>query len=253
MTDKENNMTKYSEQFSLTNYKALLKELQHIGYKFTTYEEVQKEQPHIVLRHDIDNSLEYAVEIAKIEAQLNIKSYYFVLLRTSFYNLFSERNELLLREILNHGHVLGLHFDASIYFSSDSKLDTNNSAILADKANNECEILENFFHIKINHISFHRPVKNLLNHKGNLADRISTYNEKYFSGIGYCSDSGGDWKYGTPLDNENIKSKKAIQLLIHPIWWVERGESPKEKLDNFLMTHNRYQQDELKKNNKSYK
>lgn len=253
MTDQEYKMTTYSEQFSLKNYASLLKELPHIGYKFTTYEEVKKEQPHIVLRHDIDNSLEYAVEIAKIEAQLNIRSYYFVLLRTSFYNLFSGRNELLVREIVNHGHVLGLHFDVSFYFPSDLELDNIQPDILADKVNKECEVLENFFQTKINHISFHRPIKNLLNHKGNIAKRISTYNEKYFSEIGYCSDSGGNWKYGTPLDHECIKSKKAIQLLTHPIWWVESGDSPKEKLDNFLTTQNLFQREELRKNNKSYR
>ena len=41
----------------------------------------------MISRHDIDYSIEKAVELAALEAEENVKSTYFVLLSSEFYNL----------------------------------------------------------------------------------------------------------------------------------------------------------------------
>ena len=241
--------SQYAESFSLNGYTHLLQNLTQKGYSFITYDEVLPQSQNIVLRHDIDNSLEYALEIAKIEARLSIKGHYFILLSTNFYNLFSSKNKEIIQRILKLGHYIGLHFDASIYSTSDNELTILDINHYAD---NECIILEKLINAPINHISFHRPVKELLNHKGKIAGRYSTYNELYFSKIGYCSDSGGEWKFGNPLDHNAIKNLTALQLLTHPIWWIEEGNSPNDKLKNFLRKLGRDNIEELKSNSKVF-
>lgn len=242
----------YSEAFSLKEYKALLIKIIEKNYDFTTYEKVSPSSRHVILRHDIDNSLEYALEVAKIEAELNIKSYFFVLLNTNFYNAFSFKNKQLLEQIISYGHYIGLHFDASPYCSPQDNVTKDILSELNKQAENECTLLENFLKVAINHISFHRPIQGLLNHEGKIAGRYSTYNELYFSKIGYCSDSGGEWKFGNPLDHTAIKNQTALQLLTHPIWWAQPGNSPNDKLKNFLARLHESNIIELKSNSKVF-
>ena len=61
-----------------------------------------------------------------------------------------------------------------------------------------------------------------LNDNKKLAGRLHTYMPKFFSGISYCSDSGGLWKHGSPIENSAIKKGNAMQLLTHPEWWQSK-------------------------------
>lgn len=53
----------------------------------------------MILRHDIDNSLSQALRLAEIEAEEGVKSTWFVLLRTDFYNPASAASQKTLRRI----------------------------------------------------------------------------------------------------------------------------------------------------------
>ena len=101
----------------------------------------------------------------------------------------------------------------------------------------ECKAIEKWFGIDIKVISFHKPSKYLLSlNKKNIAGRINTYHSTYFKKIIYCSDSRGDWHYGSPLNNLNGKNNKALQLLTHPIWWDIQSEmSPEKNLEHFVL------------------
>src|SRR5581483_949507 len=79
------------DDFSLTGYRALLTQLAERGYRVRGYDDAEPDRPHLILRHDLDMSLEAAVPVAEIEHELGMKSCYFVLLRTEMYNLWSER------------------------------------------------------------------------------------------------------------------------------------------------------------------
>ena len=46
----------------------------------------------VILRHDIDYSLDKAVALAELERELGVSSTYFVLLTSEFYNLLSKDN-----------------------------------------------------------------------------------------------------------------------------------------------------------------
>ena len=52
--------------------------------------------------------------------------------------------------------------------------------------------------------------------------------------MAYISDSTGRWRYGHPIESVAFNARKPIQLLTHPIWWVQEGETPTEKLERWL-------------------
>lgn len=213
-------------EFSTRGYQALIQGFKDRGYSAVGYEEIHPDQQHIILRHDIDMSIEAAVRTAYIESDLSVSAYYFVLLRSELYNPYTERNTKSLRNILSLGHQIGLHLDASMYSSDWSNLES--------AAEKECGILENIIQEKVNFISFHRPHRDLLGNSRNLAGRLHAYQSRFFKEIGYCSDSRGGWNHGHPYDHNSIKNKKALQLLTHPIWWDGECLPATDRLSEFV-------------------
>ena len=176
------------------------------------------------MRHDVDFCPIRALQIAELEKKMKVKSTFFFLVNTSFYNIHSLENNKAILKILNLGHEIGLHFDASLF--------SNNKSINYE-CKKEIRILEKVIRKKIYIVSFHRPAKSLLSYEKKIANTEHTYMAKYFKKIDYCSDSQGIWKYNTPLSIIKKKSSNdfTLHLLTHPIWWTtpERLE-PAEKV-----------------------
>jgi UDP-N-acetylglucosamine 2-epimerase len=216
-----------------SNYKKLIKGLLENGYKFPSFvnysKNLAKNEHFVLMRHDIDISIEKAVEIAKIEYELGVTSTYFFMIRNDFYNIFSKSGTRLVNEILSLGHHLGIHFDCSSY-------DDN---ITEDEINKECskevEILKKWFNKDVDAVSFHRPSNLVLEGSPALTfPIIHTYTKTLFKHVHYVSDSRGEWKYGHPFDQDAFKNKKPIQILTHPIWWSNEPTSPYNSLLNFI-------------------
>jgi peptidoglycan/xylan/chitin deacetylase (PgdA/CDA1 family) len=215
-------MTRVLENFTQHDYRNLVTSFLDLSYKVVSFHDVEANAPHVVLRHDIDLSLKHAAHLAKIENKLGVKATYFVLARSSLYNVWAPESLHTINSIMDLGHEIGLHFDASLYPS-----DANS---LQEAASIECEHLENCIQCPIQIISFHRPAKSLLNYSGLLAGRRHAYEPDFFSEIGYCSDSRGAWNYGHPLETDAIKRKTALQLLTHPIWWCSELPRTREEI-----------------------
>jgi len=213
--------------FTLQGYVALIRGFLAKGYVVTDYADIDPAARHLILRHDVDMDIGRALEMAEEESALGVKSNYYVLLRTEMYNVFSDRAAIMLRHITALGHKIGLHFDASIY--------PPERAALEAAAVQECAILEQLLGNEIETITFHRPAPQLQGLKGRFAGRLHGYDPRFFSDIGYCSDSEGRWRFGHPFENEAVKSQRAIQLVTHPIWWcASRDEQVIPKLQRFL-------------------
>ena len=75
--------------FTYKDYQALIGLLRENGYAFSSYVNYPGKGKCVILRHDIDYSLEQAVKLARIEKDLGVRSTYFVLLTCDFYNVFS--------------------------------------------------------------------------------------------------------------------------------------------------------------------
>ena len=129
-------------EFTYTAYRELLDFLRQGGYAFTDYHDYQSYPRCVILRHDIDNSLPQALRLAEIEAEEGVKSTWFVLLRTDFYNPASAASQRILRRLGELGHEIGLHFDEMAYASesgigsyassSTEELIVREAGILAD-------------------------------------------------------------------------------------------------------------------------
>jgi hypothetical protein len=214
--------------FSLAGYAELINTFLARGYVVTDYADVVPEKAQLVLRHDVDMDLERALLMAEEEARIGVRSNYYVLLRTEMYNVFSARANTVLSRMLALGHKIGLHFDASLYSGGTREE-------LEEAATAECQVLEHVLGQKIETITFHRPAPALQGLAGTFAGRLHGYDPRFFSNIGYCSDSEGRWRFGHPLEHEAVTAGRAIQLVTHPIWWCAlAGEDVTPKLQRFL-------------------
>jgi len=231
-------------EFSPAGYRALIGEFLSRGYTVRDFKEAESTAKHLIVRHDVDMSLEAAVEIATVENKLGVAAHYFVLLRTEMYNLFSDNGLAAVETILSLGHRIGLHLDASLYTEDD----------LEEATEWEAGCLQCVTGREVDMISFHRPAKSLLGRASPLAGRCHAYQPKYFHEMTYCSDSRGRWDHGHPLDIEAVQKGLALQLLTHPIWWTAKPqEEAVSRLDRFATERHQGLRTELARNCEPYR
>lgn len=214
------NMTEEYEKSKILplpgDYKTLIGDIREAGYKFPRFLDFNAKQKHVLLRHDVDISIQSAHKLAQVENQLGIHSAYFILLRSDFYNPFSRENTERLRSIIDLGHDIGLHIDLSVYECGPDEI----HRYVIEEARMLGELLK----IPIYLVSFHRPttiMRDIAYQQIKLPGFVSLYEPSLFKDIGFISDSRGAWYHGHPLDHDAFKEKKAFQLLTHPIWWVD--------------------------------
>lgn len=216
-----------STPFTPAGYSALIESLRTRGYEERDFFSVRADARHLILRHDIDVSLEAAVALAELEAGFGARATYFVLLRCELYNPFAAAGRAALRRLATLGHEVGLHFDAALVDGGFDALDK--------AAAEECTMLEGLIGSPVRIISFHRPVPVLLGLARSLAGRAHAYEPRFFKAIGYCSDSRGAFHHGDPLAHEAVAAGRALQLLTHPIWWMaEGGIDATDRLERFV-------------------
>ncbi len=214
--------------FTPNNYIDLVQTIIGRGYAIVDFATADPKRKHLLLRHDIDMSIQAAVEMAEAEAAAGLKSTYFVLMRSEFYNPWAPESWSGLRRISGLGHDVGLHLDAALYRDVDEALEV--------AALRECSQLEGLLEQPVTSISFHRPAKRLLGREGRLAGRQHAYQPRFFSDMGYCSDSRGGWHQGPPLEHPALNDGRALQLLTHPIWWTGGDAPPANRLSRFVTT-----------------
>ena len=194
----------------------------------------------ILLRHDIDFSVESAQKIAIIEDSLGIKASYFFMITSNFYNIFSKINIQRINEIKEMGHNISLHFDPTVHDSLESfKI--------------EKKIFESIFNIKMDIVSVHRPNNFLNNSNDELFGVKHTYMDHYFKHINYISDSGGRDIFKPVEKYLKDGFQNGLQLLLHPIWWDYDNSTPTNKLDSWKKKNDNFLTDEIRLNCKTYK
>jgi hypothetical protein len=196
--------------FTLKSYVKLLKYLNQI-YEIVPFCKLpNKGVPYLILRHDVDVSLPAALRMAQIEKELNIKSTYFVLFSSRFYNLHIEENMDILKRISKLGHEIGLHYYPAIY-----RLYNQNPMKTLEV---EIQLLEHLLGKKIHSISRHGPWDR------DPFSRIKKYinaNHPYLKGHLFVHESDRAWTPLQGLINLLNNPPKRSQLLIHPENWQE--------------------------------
>jgi len=214
--------------FTLKHYEEICKIIIHSKYKLCFFnDDIQSSRFIVVLRHDIDQSIEQALRIAKIENNYNIKSTFFLWLRSPFYNIFEKKYTDIIYNIIELGHQIGLHFDESVYKIENEK-DLNK---FIEK---EINLVKIYFSVNIYAVSMHKPSKTLLNSDVKLDKYINTYEKKFFRDLKYISDSRRTWKEGCVCKKLNPEIYPKLHLLIHPFWWVEKEISFSKRIVNFI-------------------
>jgi hypothetical protein len=228
-----------NNRFSLESYHGMLVNALKIGYRFVLFNEIPDVSGHLkvcLLRHDIDTDLRAALEMAKVEAAIGIRSTYFLMTRSPVYNLTARHNHVMVKEIISLGHGIGLHYDQGF---NPGKHKTESEWIAF-----EAEWIEQSFNIKTEVVSFHQPGSAVLQGKVETDNRINTYNASHLPGFQYYSDSNRRFellnsfkKKCTIVESfENIQPA-SFQLLIHPMWWVYEDDTTDEVWNRVIVNN----------------
>lgn len=226
--------------FTYKEYIDLINMLKQNNYKFTNYRDYKNVNRPVIFRHDIDNSIERALEIAKIEKANDVKSTFFVLLSTDFYNVFSKKSNALLREIIGNGHRIGLHFDEKRY-------QINNKEELEQYIECEKDIIGGVLDTIIDTVSMHRPSKWILENDIQFDNIINSYSKEFLHQFKYLSDSRMHWREDVLGIIESQEYDK-LHILTHPFWYAENKGDIKERVSGFIREANRDRYYQMKDN-----
>jgi peptidoglycan/xylan/chitin deacetylase (PgdA/CDA1 family) len=222
MTNRE----KYKfDYFTIENYRNQLLYALENGFEFISFtDEFNKKRKEIIWRHDVEFSLDIALEMAKIENELGISTTYFFQVHSEFYNILERYSSDILLEIKTLGHHIGLHFD-SHYYNIQSE-DQLNQYITQDK-----EYFEKVFNIKLEVFSFHNTTPFTLNCRNKTyGGLLNVYSDYYRNRYKYCADSTGYWRFEVLDDVLNDKKVTHLQVLVHDAMWSNEVLSPRQRV-----------------------
>jgi hypothetical protein len=180
-------------EFSLAHYRELLEAARVGGYRFAVFDREPREGD-LLLRHDVDLSLEAAVELARLEAEAGAHATYFLMTESVFYNLGSAVGQAALATLRGLGHRVGLH---AVYPSLT--LDERFDPVVA----------------------WHNPDPEYM--RAPVAGAVNVMQDGYFDPATYRSDSNQHWRSGCPHEELAAGRLPRLQLQTHPEIWAYEG------------------------------
>lgn len=241
-------MTRPPADFTFGHYRRIIESGLGAGYKFITFDELatarETERYFCLLRHDCEGDLSAALRLGELEKDMGVISTYLVQLRSPLYNVLSRSYGHFIRELLDLGHRLGLHFDER----SHSKA---TAAEIADVVDSERAMLAAEFGVPIDIVSFHQPTERVLDNKIKLRC-LNTYDRRDMAGVGYLSDSNWRWRQN-PVDAFRLHTDARLQLLLHPECWTDRSMSVEQKWRHVLRGNLEIAQETLLERETTYK
>jgi hypothetical protein len=190
--------------FSLAHYRELIRAAQHGDYRFAFFDREPREGD-LLLRHDVDLSLEAAVALAKVEAELGAQATYFLMTESVFYNLDSSVGRATIAALRDLGHRIGLH---AVY--PRAALDDRFDPVIA----------------------WHNPEPAYM--QAPVAGVVNVMQEGFFAPATYRSDSNQHWRSGCPHEALAAGELPWLQLLTHPEIWAYEGATMAESMHAFL-------------------
>lgn len=217
-------------QFTYDAYRGLLALLQQKGYGLSNYHNWESVSHSVVLRHDIDYSIDSAVRLGQLEYDLGVQSTYFVLLRTDFYNPASQHSLNMLRSLQSMGHEIGLHFDEKAY--PEGTQEETVKRILKER-----DILERILETPVTTVSMHRPSKATLEADLQIPGMVNSYGKTFFHDFKYLSDSRRHWREPV-LEIIRSGEYERLHILTHAFWYGKQEETIAAQLSNFIHAAN---------------
>lgn len=220
-------------QFTYRAYEKLISLLRDKGYEFSNYRNWRMKDRVVILRHDIDYSLDKAVALAELERELGVSSTYFVLLTSEFYNLLSKDNLSKISKIGKLGHDIGLHFDEVNYSEEYYKDHGGIESVILEEVN----LLKQITGIDVDSVSMHRPSKKTLESNIDLGPVINSYGQQFFQDFKYVSDSRRRWREDIVAIINSEKYAK-LHILTHAFWYNDIEKDLRASLLEFIESGN---------------
>ena len=190
--------------FDLDHYRELLDAAKGGGYRFAFFDH-EPAAGDLLLRHDVDLSLDAALRLAELEADAGAQATYFLMTRSVFYNLASPEGERTLARLRELGHRVGLH---ALHPQLD--LDDRFDAVVA----------------------WHNPDPEFMREP--IDGAVNVMHTPYFDPDHYRSDSNQHWRSGCPHEELAAGSFDWLQLLTHPEIWAYPGATMRETMHAML-------------------
>jgi hypothetical protein len=183
-----------------------------LGRPLVPLRDAVREGPFVILRHDVDFSLDKAREMAELDHEAGARSTFFILLTTPYYNPFCAAGVRTLREIAALGHEIGLHYDASEFEAMPTEARRRRVALRAGA-------LADAVGVPVTSIAQHKPASSGV--RETFPDFRDAYDPRWCREIGYLSDSRMRW--GQADVEGFFRAHTRSQLLVHPVWWSAEG------------------------------
>ncbi len=190
--------------FDLAHYAELLDAAKQGGYRFAFFDR-EPRAGDLFLRHDVDLSLEAAVELAEVEAARDAAATYFLMTESVFYNLASPVGRAAIDRLRALGHRVGLH---AVHPNADR--DDRFDPVLA----------------------WHNPDPEYMS--APVGSAVNVMAHPWFDREHYRSDSNQRWRSGPPVETLARGEPDWLQLLIHPEIWFFHGASMRETMLSML-------------------
>ena len=230
-------------EFTYAAYRELITLLKNEGYRFCGYFDHEGNDKRVILRHDIDYSMEQAVKLAKVEQEMGVSSTYFVLLRTDFYNPASKRTLDMVRQIHDMGHEVGLHFDEVAYQGCSAEE-------LPALIQYEAKLLVDICGFPIRSFSMHRPNQLTLAKDLQGEGLVNSYGEEFFRQFKYLSDSRRNWREPV-LDIVRSGEYDKLHILTPAFWYGDEEETIGDAIGRFIRSANLERYDQMAENIRS--
>jgi hypothetical protein len=188
----------------LAHYRELLQSAQEGGYRWAGFGR-DPEPGDLLLRHDVDLSLDAALQMAQLEAELGARSTYLLMTQSVFYNLGSSEGRRALNRLRELEHGVGLH------------------AVWPN-----LEFDDRFDPV----VAWHNPDPDYMTEPVNGA--VNVMEPPFFDPDHYRSDSNQQWRHGCPHEDLRAGRFEWLQLLVHPEIWVYEGETMSETMESML-------------------
>ena len=209
--------------FSYDDYKEIIRLVKESG-RYMTYSEAMHADEWILMRHDVEYSVERALALSKVEESMDFRSVFFFQWTNNSYNILSRKNRDILTEMHERGQQIGLHF--ALNGMTDMQ-------IVRQRIRKEADMLSDMLGFPITAFSIHRPSPQVLRENIKLDGLLNAYQDNFFvfnpeagpddsPEVKYLSDANHIWRYGYP-DEKTIKAHKKIQILVHPFGWTKEG------------------------------
>lgn len=209
--------------FSYDDYRVIIDIIRASG-RGKKYSEAYGSDDFVIMRHDVEYSVERAYDLSCVESEMGFTSTWFFQITNNTYNPFSRVSGNMIRKMREAGHVIGLHY------ALDGETDVEK---VRRQIPEHLNVMSEMMGFKVDTFSIHRPPAWALAADFKYSGILNAYQDDFFTyaedvgedselEVKYMSDANHIWRYGYPDENSILNHRK-VQILTHPFAWTREG------------------------------